>query len=285
MGKFLTGLKVGGWVVFALLGVLVVGFGRPGSGWRALSVQTGSMRPAVRPGDLVFVKHVPASDLRVGDVITYASKSNARQTITHRIVDIQGESKALKQITTKGDANELPDAPISEQQIVGKVARTAPLLGRLLDTLRTPLGLLILVYVPALGVVWGELKRLSLYYKTRESELAPKILAGRKILIIRPNMLLALVVALSLLQTLPALAALRTTATLTGTTISSAPIISPPEQCGGSGNTNTNINITNNSTQTSTTGNASNSNNTTGGSATTGNATNSNTTSTTIIVC
>ena len=34
-------------------------FGWSGSGWKALSVPTGSMRPTIPPGSLVFVHRVP----------------------------------------------------------------------------------------------------------------------------------------------------------------------------------------------------------------------------------
>lgn len=276
MGRLCNLMKFGGLAALGLLSLAMLFVGLPGSGWRGLSVQTGSMRPSLEPGDLVLTRRVAAEQLRVGDVVTYGVP-NQRQTITHRIVEIRGSGNQPRQFVLKGDANSAPDPPIFEQQIVGKVARSLPLLGKLTDALRTPLGLALLVYIPALSVVWGELKRLSRHYELKEIKLPPK----RKILILRPNMLGALIVAVSLFQAVPALAALQTTAQLTGNTISAAAVSSP----GCRSNGNTSIIINNNSNQTSTTGNAIINGNTNGGSATSGDASNSNNTSITIDIC
>src|SRR5687768_12979668 len=74
------------------------------SGSKLLSVQSGSMDPALKKGDLVSVVRTPTRDLRVGDVITFTSRENSKQTITHRIVSVTGDMQG--RITTKGDAND-----------------------------------------------------------------------------------------------------------------------------------------------------------------------------------
>src|SRR4051794_22572106 len=78
-------------------------------GWKVLSVQTGSMRPAVPRGSLVLVHHVPYSQLKVGDVITYANASQPGATITHRITKTYKLDGKIPAYITKGDANPSQD--------------------------------------------------------------------------------------------------------------------------------------------------------------------------------
>jgi signal peptidase len=139
---------------------LLIAFSLPFTGWKALSVQTGSMKPAIPPGSLVLVHRVPPDSLRTGDVITYKSKSSAGVTITHRIQQRIGKANGPKQTIVKGDANKTPDAPVYDNQIVGKVSSSTPQLGRGLDFLKTPWGLGLLIYVPIILIFISEVRLL-----------------------------------------------------------------------------------------------------------------------------
>ena len=66
--RITTGLSV---TILAVCCVALLMFGISMTGWKALSVPTGSMRPAIPPGSLVLVHRVSISSLKVGDVITY----------------------------------------------------------------------------------------------------------------------------------------------------------------------------------------------------------------------
>jgi len=140
---------MGSWIFFAL----------PQSGWKALSVQTGSMAPFIKPGALVLVHRIPATQLRVGDVITYVSTST-KKTNTHRIINIDSSHGVPLKITTRGDANSSSDQPILPKQVLGRVDRSIPVLGRLSDAARHPIGLGILIYLPALAVIISETRLL-----------------------------------------------------------------------------------------------------------------------------
>ena len=76
------------------------------------TVMSGSMSPALSPGDLIIVKE---EVIGVGDMVTVEFGDF---TFTHRIVDIlEGDLFKLK-----GDANEEPDPGFIEaSQIIGKV--------------------------------------------------------------------------------------------------------------------------------------------------------------------
>lgn len=140
------------------------------TGGRLLSVQSGSMVPVFRKGDLVVVRRVPARELAPGDIVTFINPANTKQTITHRIIAVRGDGS----IQTKGDANAKPDQAIAASMVVGRATRHVPQVGRALDVLRKPLGLAMLIYVPALFVIVDEIRRLSAYYKSQ----APYRLAG-----------------------------------------------------------------------------------------------------------
>lgn len=259
-------------------------------GDQLLSVQTGSMVPEIKRGHLVAVGEVPLNQLRVGDVITYKSSQESLKgaTITHRIVELPTEENGQKFIT-KGDANPSIDEPFSGDRIVGRVDRAVPYAGFLMDFLSTPIGLMLVIYLPALFIIVDEIKRLAKHYEGlkpwRDS-------THRRFRTPNLSILLSLAIAgMFILHSGLTLASLQATVQLTNNTISAKRSTTPPPppvtcQNGNSNTTqvsvsgsngsssNTNININNTSTQTATSGSTTNSNNTTGGNATSGNASN-----------
>jgi signal peptidase I len=250
------------------------------SGLKSLTVQTGSMTPAIKKGDLVVVKSVP--DYNVGDVITYINPANKQQTITHRIID-KKVSTMNTRFTTKGDANTAADNPINTSAVVGKVEHKVPLLGYAADFVRRPLGLVLIIYLPALIIMAGEVKRLAAYYRKQQpyilpghpSQLLHHASTGVSMLKVLPFMLI-----LPLAWVASTHAAFVSTASLTNNSISTGPLTpEPPENPGGSTCTNNNnVNVSSTTNQTATSGNVNNSGNTTGGNATSGNASNSSST-------
>lgn len=280
MGKFATIVKLSGFALVIGISASLLLLSLPRSGWKAMTVQTGSMQPAISPGDLVLVKSVPESELKIGDVITYASQEDPKVTVTHRIIQKVRQPNGPTRLIVQGDANATPDAPVDTSQIVGATQAVVPNAGFVFDWLRTPLGLIALIYIPALFVVGAELKRLTIYYKRIKPYLMPTNephwraqASGRQKLWGMTKISLFLV-SISSLAMIPAWAAMTTSARLTNNTISS--VATTPPNCHG--NNNNNVVINNTTNQTATSGNANNSNNTNGGSATSGNASNSNNT-------
>ncbi len=213
-------LKIGLLLVVAMV---VIGLGFVNfSGHKLLSVQTGSMAPAIKQGDLVSVNRVPLDELSEGDVITFVSPDGQR-TITHRIVTLLPEDPAGNNVITKGDANAAADAPIEASSVVGKVQRHVPYAGHVLDFMYSWPGLILLIYIPALAIIVSETRRLAAYYRSLRYAL-PEWLgrhtkrsfhAGRSVAF-------AGAVGLALLSfALPVKAALQQTAHLTGNTITS----------------------------------------------------------------
>lgn len=131
---------------------------------RLLSVQTGSMAPALRPGDAVAVRQVETADLKPGDVISFRSPADPGVVITHRIVRV-GSADGIITIITKGDSNASADQPLKPSLVIGRVERSLPNAGYLIDFIHSPAGLIAGVYLPAAFLVFGELRRLTAYYR------------------------------------------------------------------------------------------------------------------------
>lgn len=97
------------------------------AGYKAYSVDTGSMEPTIRTGSLIYVKrYINYEDFKVGDIVTF-SDLTGEKSFTHRIVDINTKDKTF---ITKGDANKEKDlSPTSYIYATGKVEFTIPYLG------------------------------------------------------------------------------------------------------------------------------------------------------------
>lgn len=96
----------------------------------ALTVLTGSMEPALSPGDVVVVRGVddPATDVNIGDVVAFQPVSGDPTLITHRVVAKTFTSDGT-QFTTRGDANGADDEPIVPGQIKGVAVYHVPWVG------------------------------------------------------------------------------------------------------------------------------------------------------------
>ncbi|MCA9361844.1 signal peptidase I, partial [Candidatus Kaiserbacteria bacterium] len=120
-------------------------------------VQSGSMEPAISTGSLILVW--PQTSYRVGDVIMFEDH-NAAVTTTHSIVDIV-EDAGVTRFVTQGDANEDPDnASVATGDIYGAVAFSLPKAGFVLDFARQPVGFMLLIVLPALLLIVGEIEKI-----------------------------------------------------------------------------------------------------------------------------
>lgn len=100
------GTAIGGVVVVV---VLLVSVGPKFLPYQTFFVRSGSMEPAIETGELIVLTQVDASELDVGDVITFDRPDRPGTLVTHRIVGTE-EGDAGRVFVTKGDANGSPDA-------------------------------------------------------------------------------------------------------------------------------------------------------------------------------
>lgn len=116
-------------------------------GIRSYVVVTGSMKPALPIGSMVFTS--PKKLYSVGDIITF---KRGNISVTHRIYEIREN-----QFLTKGDANNSPDSQlVSSSDIIGRDVAIVPFIGRLTGFIKTPLGFGLLLGIPTLLFVFFE---------------------------------------------------------------------------------------------------------------------------------
>ena len=118
----------------------------------ALTVQSGSMEPAIQTGSVVFVKDVPAERVEEGDVITYSDDGG--NFITHRVIERHTTDTSVRFIT-KGDANENADhEPVYRSNLVGVVMFNIPLIGYVVAFGNTTAGYAALFIFNELWELW-----------------------------------------------------------------------------------------------------------------------------------
>lgn len=165
-------LALGAFAVFLGVSARISGGPPTLAGHQLLTVLSGSMEPAFRPGDLILVKPVPAAELAVGDVITFHDPELPELLITHRIVSIMTTQQGARLFQTKGDANAAVDeSHVHEMYVVGQQVGRLPFVGHFTSFVRTPLGALIFVVLPGLALIGLELRGLWLHLlKEAEAE-------------------------------------------------------------------------------------------------------------------
>lgn len=108
-----------GWVLYvALLAVLV--FGVPKglayvlkTNYPMASITSGSMWPELKKGDLVLIKGISSKEqIQIGDVVVY---KNEKGFTIHRVIKMNEET-----LVTKGDANNVEDAAIAYNEVIGR---------------------------------------------------------------------------------------------------------------------------------------------------------------------
>ena len=98
-------------------------------------VLSGSMEPTLSVDDLVIVR--AAEDYAVGDVGVYPS---GHSLVIHRIVALEGDC-----VVTRGDANNMEDAPVARTDIKGRMVGVIPRVGLAVHFLQSPLGIILLL--------------------------------------------------------------------------------------------------------------------------------------------
>lgn len=104
-------------------------------GFGAAVVLSGSMEPNLSVNDVIFVRETNQYD--VGDIVVYQS---GKTLIVHRIIARDG-----KTIITQGDANHVADDPIQLGAIKGEVVGHIPFVGVVVNALKTPVGVLVVL--------------------------------------------------------------------------------------------------------------------------------------------
>ncbi|MDL2342266.1 MAG: signal peptidase I [Patescibacteria group bacterium] len=125
-----------------------------------LGVQTGSMRPALAVGDGLVIRPSTFASLAVGDIVGY--RASSQMIVSHRIVSL---NSATRQLLVQGDSNQAPDVPVQASQVIGRVSLVLPGFGSTTRLVRSPLGLVGLVYLPVTVVIVCQIETMKSYYR------------------------------------------------------------------------------------------------------------------------
>jgi signal peptidase len=144
-------------MIVALIIETYMGIASLSNNWTPLMVvTTKSMEPTLRVGDLIYVKGVAPSDLKVGDVITFKSPTKyvSGTLITHRIVEISYETNEII-FNTKGDNNPVTDPwTVTASDIIGRQTFVVKGVGNYFLWMQTPAGLTTLGAALVLYLFW-----------------------------------------------------------------------------------------------------------------------------------
>ncbi len=153
---------------------------------RSYTVMSGSMNPALIPGDLVIVKERESSEISVGDMVTIR---NEDFIFTHRVIErLEGGLFRLK-----GDANEGPDMDLVDAaQIIGVVVQVFPF-GYLYNSIGFALALL----VPAALIMGKQIHTIYQHTKRRNKRETMRWRRKSKSPLDTSTLLLALILTVS----------------------------------------------------------------------------------------
>lgn len=149
-------------LALALVGVRVIGLD-------VYTVLSGSMEPTYHTGSVIYVKSCDASEVQVGDPITFVLNEDL-VVATHRVIEIDAEQGAFY---TKGDANEAADgSPVLYENLIGKPVFSIPYLGYLADYVQSPPGMYVAIAACAVLILLTFLP--DLFAKDEEEEASSK---------------------------------------------------------------------------------------------------------------
>ena len=89
------------------------------AGWDTSAVMSGSMAPAIQPGDLIAFEPYGGWQLPPGTIVSFEDPARPGTITTHRIVEVEDDGSYI----TKGDANLAADSTPVTPEMVRGVAR------------------------------------------------------------------------------------------------------------------------------------------------------------------
>lgn len=120
-------------------------------GYSAYIVASGSMQPEIEVGDVIVITKSDEEEIEVGDVVTFIDANG--NVVTHRITQIM-INDGVRNYVTKGDYNGSEDVGlITYKDIRGKFSFKISQAGRVLTTIFTPVGMIMLLLFAVLVYV------------------------------------------------------------------------------------------------------------------------------------
>ena len=147
-----------GVAVFAFGTVLVSRASEDGSnlfGYVVLTVESGSMSPALEEGDVIAGRAYDGGELVVGDIVTFRAPSGVfkGRYITHRIAEV-GEEDGVAVYRTKGDAaNSVDSWTLKGEDIVAVYEKKLPTVKKVAEFMSGAGGRMLMIGLPVILLV------------------------------------------------------------------------------------------------------------------------------------
>lgn len=127
-------------------------------GYKMYTVVTESMVPEYNLYEMLIVKEIDASDIKINDDVTYrgAISDFKGKIVTHRVRQIKPQADGSYRFVTKGIANEYLDPEISETQILGKVVYKSKILSFLSKIINNVFGFYFAIILPMTILIFIE---------------------------------------------------------------------------------------------------------------------------------
>jgi signal peptidase len=121
---------------------------------------SGSMEPAISPGDVVIDEGIAPWEAKPGDIVTFRDPEDESKLLTHRVVSTKDTGSHIW-FVTKGDANNTREHwRVGATGEIGRVVYTVPWVGHLAVFARSKLGWGLLVGIPLVLIMVEELVRI-----------------------------------------------------------------------------------------------------------------------------
>ena len=142
-------------------------------GYRMFTVATGSMEPVYEVNDVILVKTVDTSTLKVGDDIAYVGNRAELKgiVINHRIIEIWTADDGEIRYTTQGVNNKNPDPSVSKEQIYGKVMGKVYVVNEINHIVKNIYGFFFLIFCPLVLAIFLEIADTIIDIKLENNEL------------------------------------------------------------------------------------------------------------------
>ena len=119
------------WIITSIISIGIIWFAVGVFPIYPSVIATGSMKPMIKPGDIILVKKIVDMDginsLKEGDVIQFQRDS---MLISHRIIEVVNDEKEGIQFITKGDNNSGEDTDfVRPEDIKGTIEQVVPKIG------------------------------------------------------------------------------------------------------------------------------------------------------------
>lgn len=107
-----------------------------------------TMEPKIKPNDLVFINKVDASELEEGDLITFEADINYdgdTEMVTYYVDSITLVDSDTYRISVIAEGSSVPFGVILSDRIVGGYAFRIPVLGSIIEFIKSPFGIGVIV--------------------------------------------------------------------------------------------------------------------------------------------